>query len=365
MDYYKVLGLEKNATESEIKKAYRKLAQQYHPDTEKGDEKKFKEIAEAYEVLSDKQKRSQYDQFGSAGPNFGGQGFGGFDFNNINVDFGGSFGDIFDTFFGGGQKASRKKGPAKGADIEMVMQISFEEAIFGASKEIEVSAYSTCEHCNGNGAEPGTNLKECEACSGTGQQIKLQRTPFGQIQTSSVCRTCEGAGQIPEKKCKNCKGEGRILKTQRIKTKIPAGIHDQSVIRLSGKGEAGTLGGPYGDLFLHISVAPSRQFERIKDDIYTTEHIHVLQAILGDEIEVQTVHGKAKLVIPAGTESDNVLKLKGYGVPKVGTSAKGDHIIKIKIDVPKKLSGNEKKLYSELADEAKLNVKPQQKGLFS
>ena len=364
MDYYKVLGLEKNASESEIKKAYRKLAQQYHPDTEKGDEKKFKEIAEAYEVLSDKQKRSQYDQFGSAGPSFGAGGFGGFDFNNINVDFGGSFGDIFDSFFGGGQRTNRKKGPAKGSDLEMVLQISFEEAVFGISKEIEVSAFSVCEHCKGMGAEPGTSLRDCENCSGTGQQIKLQRTPFGQIQTASVCRNCEGAGQTPEKKCRNCKGEGRLLKTHRIKTKIPAGIHDQAVVRLAGKGEAGSQGGPYGDLFLHISVAPSRQFERIKDDIYTTEHIHVLQAILGDEIEVQTVHGKAKLTIPAGTESGSVLKLRDYGVPKVGSASKGDHIIKIKIDIPKKLSANEKKLYSELVKEAKLNIKPQHKGLF-
>jgi len=367
MDYYKVLGVEKGASETEIKKAYRKLAQQYHPDTEKGDEKKFKEIAEAYEVLSDKQKRSQYDQFGSAGPNFGGgggNGFGGFDFNNVNVDFGGSFGDIFDTFFGGGQKGNRKKGPQKGTDIEMVLQISFEEAIFGVSKEIEVSAYAACEHCKGIGAEPGSSMKECEACSGTGQQIKLQRTPFGQIQTATVCRTCEGAGQIPEKKCKNCKGEGRLLKTHVIKTKIPAGIHDQAIIRLSGKGEAGTQGGPYGDLFLHISVAPSRRFERIKDDIYTTEHIHVLQAILGDEIDVETVHGTAKLIIPAGTENGSVLKIKEFGVPKVGSSAKGDHIVKIEIDIPKKLSGNEKKLYSELVKETKLNIKPQHKGIF-
>lgn len=364
MDYYKILGVEKNASESEIKKSYRKLAQKYHPDTGKGDEKKFKEAAEAYEILSDKQKRSQYDQFGSAGAGPGAGGFGGFDFKNVNVDFGGSFGDIFDTFFGGGQRSTRKKGPAKGSDIEMVLQISFEEAVFGVSKEIELSVFAACESCKGIGAEPGTQLKSCGVCSGTGQQVKLQRTPFGQIQTASVCQSCEGVGQIPEKKCKNCNGEGRILKTNRIKTKIPAGIHDQAVIRLTGKGEAGLQGGPTGDLFLHISVAPSREFERIRDNIYTTEHIHVLQAIMGDEITVKTVHGDAKLIVPAGTESGNILKLKDYGVPKVGSSGKGDHIIKIKVGIPKKLSGKEKKLYDELVKESKLDIKPQSKGFF-
>lgn len=365
MDYYKALGVDKNASEAEIKKAYRKLAQENHPDTGKGDEKRFKEVTEAYEILSDKQKRAQYDQFGSAESGFGAGGFGGFDFKNVNVDFGGGFGDIFDTFFGGNQRGSRKKGPVRGSDIEMVMQISFEEAIFGVTKEIEVSTYTACEICKGIGAEPGTQLKTCEDCSGTGQQVKLQRTPFGQIQTASTCSNCEGAGQIPEKKCKNCRGEGRMLKTHQIKTKIPAGIHNQAVIRLAGKGEAGTQGGPTGDLFLHISIASNRDFERIKDDIYTTEHIHVLQAIMGDEIIIKTVHGDAKLVVPAGTESDNVLKLKGYGVPKIGTSNKGDHIVKIKIDIPKKLSGKEKKLYDELVKESKLDIKSQSKGFFS
>jgi len=364
MDYYKALGVEKNASEAEIKKAYRKMAQQHHPDTEKGDEKKFKEVSEAYEVLSDKQKRAQYDQFGSAGPGQGPGGFGGFDFKNVNVDFGGNFGDIFDTFFGGGQQRSRKKGPTQGSDIEMVLQIGFEEAIFGVTKEIEVSAYSACSNCKGIGAEPGTELKSCEDCSGTGQQVKLQRTPFGQIQTATTCATCQGAGQTPEKKCKECKGEGRMIKTTRIKAKIPAGINDQAVIRLAGKGEAGMQGGPQGDLFLHISVSPSKIFERIRDDIYTTAHIHVLQAIMGDEVSVKTVHGDAKLIIPAGTETDNTLKLKDYGVPKVGTSTKGDHIVKIKVDIPKKLSGKEKKLYDELVKESKLNIKPQSKGLF-
>ena len=367
MDYYKTLGVEKNATETEIKKAYRKLAQQYHPDTGKGDEKKFKEITEAYEVLGDKQKRAQYDQFGSAGPGFGGfggQGFGGFDFRNVNVDFGGNFGDIFDTFFGGGQKAGQKKGPQKGSDIEMVLRIDFEEAVFGITKEIEITRLESCDICKGNGAEPGTELKTCEECSGTGQKVRLQRTPFGQIQTASVCDNCEGAGNIPEKKCKNCRGEGRVLKNSVIKAKIPAGIHDQAVIRLAGKGEAGPMGGAYGDLFLHISVSPSRDFERIKDDIYSKEHIHLVQAVMGDKIKINTVYGEKELIIPAGTQSESILKLRGMGVAKIGSDTKGDHHVRIIVDIPKKVSGKEKKLYEELAKEAKLDIDPQNKGLF-
>lgn len=364
MDYYKALGVEKSATETEIKKAYRKLAQKYHPDTGKGDESKFKEVTEAYEVLSDKQKRAQYDQFGSAGQNFGGQGFGGHDFKNVNFDFGGNFGDIFDTFFGGGQRASQNKGPRKGSDIEMVLQITFEEAVFGTSKNIEVSRYELCERCHGNGAEPGTKLKTCDECSGTGQQIRIQRTPFGQIQTAATCAGCGGAGQIPEKKCVSCKAEGRVVKTSVIKAKIPAGIHDQAVIRLGEKGEAGHQGGAYGDLFLHISIAPSREFERIKDDIYSQEIIHVLQAVMGDKIKVKTVHGDVELVIPAGTQSGTVLKLKEKGVPRVGGNGQGDHNVKVIVEIPKKVSGKEKKLYEELAKEAKLDIVPQNKGIF-
>ena len=365
MDYYKALGIEKNASESDIKKAYRKLAQQNHPDTGKGDEKRFKEVTEAYEVLGDKQKRAQYDQFGSAEPGMGGgQGFGGFDFKNVNVDFGGNFGDIFDTFFGGGHSAGQKKGPSKGSDIEMVLQISFKEAVFGVSKQIEISRYESCGTCKGNGAEPGTELKTCHECSGTGQQIRLQRTPFGQIQTASVCSSCEGAGKIPEKKCKGCKGEGRLLKNSIIKAKIPAGIHDQAVIRLASKGEAGMMAGPYGDLFLHISVAPSRDFERINDDIYTQKNIHVLHAVMGDKIKIETVHGETEFVIPAGTQSGNMIKLKDMGVPKVGTAHKGDHIVKVIVEIPKKVSGKEKKLYEELAKEAKIDIAPQNKGIF-
>lgn len=373
MDYYKDLGVDKKASEQEIKKAYRKLAHKYHPDTGNGDDKEFKKVTEAYEVLSDKQKRAQYDQFGSAGPGYGGggggQGFGGFDFGggfkNVNVDFGaGGFGDIFESFFGGGG-SRQKTGPQKGNDIEMVIQLNFEEAVFGTTKDVEISRYEKCEHCNGKGAEPGTELKTCSDCSGTGQQVKIQRTPLGQIQSAVICSACEGRGKIPEKKCKKCGGESRILKTSIIKVKIPAGIHDQAVIKLKDKGEAGIQGGAYGDLFVHISIVPSKEFERIKDDIYTTKHIHLLQSVLGDEIPVKTVHGDVKLKIPAGTDSGKTFKIKNYGVQIINGTSKGDHFVKIIVDVPKKLSKKEKEMYENLANESKLNIKPQGKGIFS
>jgi len=368
MDYYKILGVEKTATEQDIKRAYRKLAQQNHPDTGKGNEKRFKEVTEAYEVLGDKQKRAQYDQFGHMGSGPGGQGFGGFNFSGFeNVDFGlgGNFGDIFDTFFGGGAKRSaKKKGPARGSDLEMVIRLGFEEAIFGVTKDVEISRYESCERCKGKGTEPGTELKECDDCSGTGQQVRVQRTPLGNIQTSAVCQSCQGAGKIPEKKCNTCKGEGRMVKTSTIKVKIPAGIHDQSAIKIQGKGEAGTQGGPYGDLFVHVSVAHNEEFERIKDDIYSKQDIHILQAVMGDEIPVKTVHGYVKLKIPAGTESGQVFKIKEHGAPKMNTETKGDHYVKIIIEIPKKLSKKEKELYEQLAKEAKLNIKPQPRGIF-
>lgn len=370
MDPYKTLGVDKNASDADIKKAYRRLALKYHPDKggTKEDEKKFKEVTQAYEILGDKQKRAQYDQFGSVGTGPGGPGFGGFDFSgfqDVKFDFGGGFGDIFDTFFGGGAKrAKQKQGPLRGNDIEIIVHFSFDEAVFGTTKEVEISRYETCEHCKGMGNEPGSKIIDCDTCQGTGQHVRVQRTPLGQIQTASTCDKCNGAGKIPEKKCRECKGEGRILKHRKIKIKIPAGIHDKAAIRLSEKGEAGLRGGPAGDLFAHISVSGSKEFEREGNDIKTTQNIHLLQAVLGDEIDVKTIHGNVKLKVPAGTESGKSFKLKDYGVPKVGTTTKGDHIVKIIVDTPKKLSKKEKELYEELVKEAKLDIKPQPKGLF-
>lgn len=371
MDPYKTLGIEKKASEDEIKKAYRKLALKCHPDKGGGkeNEKKFREITEAYEILGDKQKRAQYDQFGSvAGGHAGHSGFGGFDFGgfqDIKFDFGGGFGDIFDTFFGGGaRRAKQKRGPIRGDDIEIVVRLTFEESVFGATKEVEITRYENCGHCDGMGNEPGSKIIDCDTCSGTGQHIRIQQTPLGQIQTASTCEHCGGAGRVPEKKCRECKGDGRVLKNQTIKIKIPAGIHDKAAIRLSGKGETGIKGGPAGDLFAHISVGASREFEREGNDIKTAQEIHLVQAVLGDEVSVKTIHGEVKLKIPAGTESGKVFRLKEYGIPKVGTGEKGDHLMKITVNIPKKLSRREKELYEELAKEAKLNVKPQPRGIF-
>ncbi len=374
MDPYKSLGVDKNATEAEIKKAYRKLALKYHPDKGGGKESedKFKEATAAYEILGDKQKRQQYDQFGSVGGGPGGAGginfddfVGGFNFKNVNFDFGGGFGDIFDTFFGGGaRQAQRRRGPVRGNDIEIVVHLTFEEAVFGSTKEVEISRYETCEHCKGMGNEPGSKIVDCETCQGTGQHVRIQQTPLGQIQTAASCEKCHGAGKIPEKKCRECHAEGRVLKNQNIKIKIPAGIHDKAAIRLSGKGEAGLKGGPAGDLFAHVSISGSKEFTRFGNDIQTTQNIHLLQAVLGDEITIKTIHGNVKLKVPAGTENGKVFKMKDYGVPKVGTDSKGDHLVTIIVDVPKKVSKKEKELYLELAKEAKLDVKPQSRGLF-
>ncbi len=374
MDPYKTLGVDKNSSDADIKKAYRKQALKYHPDKggSKTDEKKFKEVTSAYEVLGDKQKRAQYDQFGSVGSGPGGAGtgagFDGFDFRdfqNVNFDFGGGFGDIFDSFFGGGaQRAKANQGPIRGNDIEIVVRLTFDESVFGTTKEVELSRYETCGHCKGMGNEPGSKIITCETCKGTGQHVRIQRTPLGQIQTAAICEKCSGAGKIPEKKCRDCKGEDRVLKSQKIKIKIPAGIHDRAAIRLSGKGEAGLKGGPTGDLFAHINIGPSEEFVREKDDIKTEQHIHLLQAVMGDEVNIKTIHGNIKLKIPAGTENGKVFNLKNYGVPKIGTTGKGDHYVKIIVDVPKKLSKKEKELYGELVKEANLNIKPQSKGLF-
>lgn len=365
-DFYKTLGVERGASDQDIKKAYRKMAQKYHPDKNKGDkeaEAKFKEINEAYETLSDNKKRSFYDQFGStqgAGP--GGAGFGGFnaqgfDFNNM----GGGFADIFESFFSGGaggtRTRSRRSGPIRGEDIEAQIRIKFKESVIGAERELEITKADKCDHCKATGAEPGTKIKECGTCKGTGEVREVRQTLLGQIATSRTCDSCNGEGKTPEKKCAVCHGTTRKRVKEKVKVKIPAGIHDDSTIRLSGKGEAGIKGGDYGDLYLHINVESDPEFVRSGEDIHTEEKIHLLQGVLGDEIEVSTIYEKVKLKIPTGTSSGKVFKLKGYGMPRLNTAQKGDHYLKIILDIPAKLNKKEKELYLELAKEAKLNLK--------
>ncbi len=365
MDYYEKLGVSKGASDQEIKRAYRKLAQKYHPDRNKGNtdyEKKFKEITEAYEVLSDKQKRSAYDQFGEAGVKGanGGNGFSGFD----GFDFGG-FGDIFESFFGGGMGGTRRRpGPKRGTDIEVMVNISFEEAVFGCEKKISVEKGVLCSDCDGKGYEKGSNVIKCSECNGSGQVTRIQRTPLGAIRTSSVCYKCQGEGRVYEKRCKKCNGTGNIRKKVNLSVKIPEGIDTGSVMRLTGKGEAGIKGGSSGDLFVHIRVSKSDEFVRDKENIYTDREIHVLQAVLGDEISVKTLHGNITLKIPAGTQSGKTFKLKGYGVTKLNTNQKGDHFVKIITKIPEKLSKEEHDLYMQLVEKTGIKIKPEDRGFL-
>lgn len=376
-DYYQTLGVDKKASEQDIKRAYRKLAQQYHPDKNKGDagaNARFKEINEAYEVLSDKQKRGNYDQFGAAGANFGqgfsgnGQGFGGFGFD-VN-DFGGgagSFSDIFETFFGGGAQRGTKKpktGARRGNDIEATIELTFEESVFGTEKELQVTKPETCDRCKGQTVEPGSKLVSCAICQGTGEVRSVRHTILGQINTSRVCENCQGQGQVPEKMCTQCHGTGRVRKTEKIRVKIPAGVDDGAVIRLTEKGEAGVKGGQHGDIYAHIRVQRSAKFIRDGFDIHSEQKIHLLQAVLGAEIEIQTIHDKITLKIPHGTQSGKIFKLKEKGVARLNGTGHGDQYVKILVEIPDKITKKEKAMYEELAKEGNIEVKPD-KGWFS
>ncbi len=370
-DYYETLGVAKNASEQEIKKAYRKLALQYHPDKHTGDkeaESKFKEINQAYEVLSDAQKRSTYDQFGSSAGSAqgfnGAQGFqgSGFDFSS----FGGAngFADIFETFFGGGGGQGRKKhGPRQGDDIEFQLPLSFEEAVFGVEKEVMVTKNGTCNHCHGSGAEPGSKAITCPTCKGTGEVRAVRQTLFGQMATSQACPECYGEGKRHEQRCTICQGSTMIRHNEKIRIKIPAGVDNDSTIRVSGKGESGPFGGPAGDLYVHIRVSPSKKFVRNGYDLHMEQHIHLIQAILSDEISIETLRGALSLKIPAGTQSGKIFKLKEHGIEKLRGNGKGDLYVKIIVDIPTKLSRKERELYLELAREN--NILANDKGFFS
>lgn len=346
-DYYEVLGVSKGASKDEIKKAYRKLSKQYHPDINKEPDAadKFKEIAEAYEVLSDDQKKSHYDQFGHTDPN---QGFGG------GGDFGGGFGgfeDIFNTFFGGGGSRRRDpNAPRQGADLQYTMTVSFEEAAFGKETDIEIPREETCETCSGSGAKPGTNPETCQHCHGTGQLNVEQNTPFGRIVNRRTCHYCNGTGKEIKHKCTTCGGAGKVKKRKKIHVKIPAGIDDGQQLRMSGQGEAGINGGPSGDLYVVFHVRAHEFFERDGDDIYCEMPITFVQASLGDEIEVPTLHGKVKLKVPSGTQTGTKFRLKGKGVPNVRGYGVGDQHILVRIITPTKLTDKQKQLLREFAD---------------
>ena len=345
-DYYEVLGVSKSATKDELKKAYRKLSKQYHPDLNKepGADEKFKELAEAYEVLSDDTKRSQYDQFGHEGPNQGG--FGGFGGGS---GFGG-FEDIFSSFFGGGSRRSDPNAPRKGDDLQYRMNITFEEAVFGKQTEVEIPKEESCHTCDGSGAKPGTSPKTCSTCNGAGQVNQAVETPFGRMVNRRTCSTCRGTGKIITDKCSSCHGAGKVQTRKKIKVTIPAGVDDGQQLRVSGQGEPGINGGPSGDLYIVFNVENHQYFERDGDDIYYELKLTFPQASLGDEIEVPTVHGKVKLKIPAGTQSGAQFRIKDKGIKNVHGYGTGHQYVIVKVVTPTKLTEKQKQLLRDFAE---------------
>lgn len=360
-DYYDLLGVSKTASADEIKIAFRKKAHEYHPD-KGGDAEKFKEINEAYQVLGNAEKRGRYDQFGSAAFNGGaagggayggyGQGFGGFqggqgfgnmDFEDLGDIFGG-FGDIFG--FGGGRQTSKKQ--SRGRDMEMALSLTFLEAVFGLEREISFSKNTTCSRCHGIGAEPDTKIETCKTCGGSGRVSRVQRTILGNIQTQATCSTCNGEGKIFSQKCAQCNGSGVHREAVKITVRIPAGINDGESIRLSGQGEAGEKGAPAGDLYLRIKLQAHKKFTRDGYDVRSEEKISIKQAILGDKIEVETVHGMVKLKIPEGTQSGTIFKLKEKGISKLHNRGIGDQYIKITVKIPSGVNKKQKQLLDEL-----------------
>ncbi len=350
-DYYEVLGVGKDASADEIKKAYRRLAVKHHPD-QGGDEEKFKELNEAHEVLKDSAKRQRYDQFGHAGvggaaggggnpfAGFGGQG------QEMHFDFGDlGLGDIFGSFFGG-QQGGRGQRQSRGNDVETSIELTFEQAVFGVEKELRLNLNDTCSHCKGTTAEPGYELKTCDTCKGSGQVVQAMRTVFGNIQQAHVCPTCKGSGKVPEKVCTVCRGKGVEKKHQDVKLKVPAGIDDGATVRLREHGEA-MANGPKGDLYVNIRVKPHKKFTREGELILSEEHVSMVDAALGTEIEVDTVDGPVKMKVPAGTQSGTDFKLSGHGVPRIRSSHRGAHIVTIIVDTPTKLSKDQAELLEQ------------------
>lgn len=342
-DYYEVLGIERNANEDEIRRAFRKLARQYHPDVNKSPEaeSQFKAINEAYEVLSDAQKRRAYDQFGHNGqPGFGDPtGFGGF----------GDIQDIFDVFFGGRTRGGGRR-PVRGDDLRYDLTISFEEAVFGCEKTIHVSRWEICSRCNGQRTEPGTQPIVCPMCAGTGEVRRSQQTIFGQFVNVMVCERCRGEGRVVATPCSECKGQGLVRATRPIAVSIPAGVDEQHSVRITGAGQPGLRGGPPGDLYVVLSVGQHPVFRRQGTDLLCDVDVNVAQAALGDEIEVPTVEGKTtKVKIPAGTQSGRAIRLRGHGVPYLGRSARGDQVVRVRVAIPQHLTDQQRRLFQELA----------------
>lgn len=350
-DYYEVLGVQKGASDDEIKKAYRACAKKYHPDLHPGDkecEEKFKEVNEAYEVLSDSDKKARYDQFGHAGvdSNYGaGAGGAGSPFGQgIDID------DIFSSFFGGfgGRRSNNANAPMRGSDIETTVYISFEEAAKGCKQTINYSCVTTCDDCHGTGAQPGTSPKTCSSCGGSGRVTINQRTPFGVVQTQRTCDACHGRGKIVDNPCKKCGGSGKQHKNKTVDVTIPAGIKDQQILNVSGRGNSGTNGGPAGDLHVYVNVRPHPVFERRGDDVWCEVPITFTQAALGADVVVPTLDGKVSYTVREGTQPGDVFRLKGKGVQRLGGRGRGDQYVRVTVEVPKNLNGKQKELIKQL-----------------
>lgn len=348
-DYYEALGVTKGASEDEIKKAYRKLAKKYHPDLNPDDkeaEAKFKEVSEAYEVLSDPEKKAKYDQFGHAAfdPSFGAGGAGGFGGFS---DFGGGMGDIFETFFGGGfgggGSSRRANAPRKGQDIELELTISFEEAVFGCEKEIRYTREENCSSCNGTGAKNGTEVETCSRCGGSGVVTSVQRTILGNMQSQHPCPVCGGKGKVIKTPCPDCNG-GTLRKEKHTKVTIPAGIDDGQVLTLRSQANAGRNGGPSGDVYIDIRVLPHKIFERRGVDLYCTVPISVVDATLGCEMTVPTIDGNIQYTVPEGTQTDSTFRFKGKGVPRINSKSRGDLYVTVEVEIPRGLNKNQKEL---------------------
>src|SRR6056297_3061782 len=362
-DYYDILGVDKDADQKEIKKAYRKLAKKYHPDMNKDDpqaSEKFKEISEAYDILSDPNKRKRYDQYGHSGINeedfnfddFARGGFGGLD-------------DIFDMFFGGGMGGmgmNRRQGPQEGSDLQYRLEINFEEAAFGTKKEITIPRTEECSNCNGTGAKPGTEVKTCPRCNGQGRIRISQKTPFGQFMQTKTCDRCNGTGKVVSTPCPKCNGTGKVRRHRNLTVNIPAGVDDGTRLRMANEGEAGDRGAASGDLYIIVQVKSHNIFERKGDDIYCEVPINFVQATLGDEIKVPTLDGKVKFTIPEGTQPGTTFRLKDKGIPHLNRHGRGDEYIKAKVIIPKHLSQEQKDLLKEFAELSGDEINPEKKG---
>ena len=357
-DYYEVLGLNNSSSEDEIKKAYRKLARQYHPDVNKASdaEEKFKEVKEAYDILSDPQKRNMYDQYGHAGTDPNAGGFGG-------QDFGGGFGDIFDMFFGGGGRRN-PNAPRQGSDLQYTLTLEFKEAIFGIEKDIEIPKDQECDKCHGAGAEPGTKVETCHTCRGTGQQEQISNTPFGRVMNRRVCSSCGGKGNLIKVKCTECRGAGTVRKRRKIHLNIPAGVDEGAQLRVTGEGEPGTNGGPPGDLYVVLRVKGHEFFERDGNHINCEVPVNFAQAALGDEIEVPTIDERVKLKIPAGTQTGTLFRIRGKGVPFLRRSGRGDQHVRIIVVTPTNLSEKQKELLREFGEISGVKASEEESSFF-